>query len=151
MKVNKLPMILMLLVLTVVIPACPAGYYGDRGSNESPAVSERGASDSGETLPLLLDLGSTHCVPCQQMAPILEEMKAEYEGVFNVQVIDVSVDRAAGQQYRVTRIPLQIYFDAGGNELFRHVGFYSKDDMLAKWVDLGYNFEPVNNNSEPGD
>ncbi len=133
-------MLVMLITLAVAIPACPAGYYGDRGSNESPAVSERGESASGESLPLLLDLGSTHCVPCQRMAPILEEMKAEYEGVFDVQVIDVSVDRAAAEQYRVTRIPLQIYFDAGGNELFRHIGFYSKEDMLTKWVDLGYTF-----------
>ena len=34
-------------------------------------------------------------------------------------------------------IPTQIFLDASGKELFRHVGFFSKDDILAKWKELG--------------
>jgi thiol-disulfide isomerase/thioredoxin len=138
-------MFIMLIVLVIAIPACPAQYYSDNGtdnpdSDENASAAQVDEPDTGESLPLLLDLGSTHCIPCQQMAPILEEMKAEYEGVFDVRVIDVSVDRAAGQQYTVTRIPTQIFFDTNGNELYRHIGFFSKEDMLAKWEELGYTF-----------
>ena len=34
-------------------------------------------------------------------------------------------------------IPTQIFFDASGKELFRHVGFYGKEDILGKWKELG--------------
>jgi thioredoxin 1 len=34
-------------------------------------------------------------------------------------------------------IPTQIFFDAEGKELFRHVGFFAKEDILAKWKELG--------------
>jgi thioredoxin 1 len=34
-------------------------------------------------------------------------------------------------------IPTQIFYDADGNELFRHEGFYAKEDILAKWAELG--------------
>jgi thioredoxin 1 len=34
-------------------------------------------------------------------------------------------------------IPTQIFYDAAGRELFRHEGFFGKDDILAKWKELG--------------
>ncbi len=34
-------------------------------------------------------------------------------------------------------IPTQIFFDADGRELFRHTGFYGKEDILAKWRESG--------------
>ncbi len=36
-------------------------------------------------------------------------------------------------------IPTQIFYDADGKERFRHVGFFGKDDILAKWKELGVN------------
>ena len=43
-------------------------------------------------------------------------------------------------KYGVKHIPTQIYFDETGRELFRHEGFYSRDDILGKWRELGYTF-----------
>jgi len=57
-----------------------------------------------------------------------------------VDFIDVWKNPDAGGEYGVRVIPLQIFFDANGKELFRHEGFYAKDDILAKWRDLGYEF-----------
>jgi thioredoxin 1 len=37
-------------------------------------------------------------------------------------------------------IPTQIFFDAEGRELFRHTGFLAKEDILAKWKELGVPF-----------
>jgi thioredoxin 1 len=34
-------------------------------------------------------------------------------------------------------IPTQIFYDAGGTELFRHTGFFGKEDILGKWKELG--------------
>lgn len=91
-------------------------------------------------LPRLVDLGAGKCIPCKMMAPILEELKTEYQGRFDVTFIDVWENREAGQEYGIRVIPTQIFYDADGNELFRHEGFFSKEDILAKWVELDVQF-----------
>ena len=87
--------------------------------------------------PKLLDLGAGKCIPCKMMAPILEEMKKEYAGQLEVEFIDVWKDKDAGKPYNVEIIPTQIFFDASGKELYCHVGFLAKADILAKWKELG--------------
>jgi hypothetical protein len=64
-------------------------------------------------------------------------MKKEYAGRLNVEFIDVWENPGAGKQYGIDLIPTQIFFDAGGKELFRHQGFFGKEDILAKWKELG--------------
>ncbi len=86
--------------------------------------------------PRLVDLGAKKCIPCKMMAPILEELKAEYEGVFKVEFIDVWENPEAGREYGIRLIPTQIFYDSSGKELFRHEGFFSKEDILAKWKEL---------------
>ncbi len=88
-------------------------------------------------LPRLVELGASKCIPCIQMAPILAELKAEYAGQFQVDSIDVWKNPGAAQEHGIQMIPTQIFFDAEGNELLRHVGFFSKEDILATWKKVG--------------
>jgi thioredoxin 1 len=97
-----------------------------------PAVTE-----SAKVLPRLLDLGASKCIPCKKMAPILEELKTGYAGRLKVEFIDVWQNPAEARTYGIEMIPTQIFFGADGKELFRHQGFYGKDEMLAKWQELG--------------
>ena len=90
-----------------------------------------------KALPRLVDLGAKKCIPCKMMAPILEELKAEYEGVLKIEFIDVWENPEAGKEYGIRLIPTQIFYDALGKELFRHEGFFSKEDILTKWKELG--------------
>jgi thioredoxin 1 len=71
------------------------------------------------------------------MAPVLKELTAEYKGRMQVEFIDVWKNPDAGKAFRISLIPTQIFFDAAGKELFRHEGFFSKADILAKWKELG--------------
>jgi len=88
-------------------------------------------------LPKLVDLGADKCIPCKMMAPILKDLKTEYAGRMDVEFIDVWKNPDAGKQHKIQLIPTQIFFDASGKELFRHVGFFGKEDILAKWKELG--------------
>lgn len=88
-------------------------------------------------LPKLVDLGAGKCIPCKKMAPILEELKKEFAGRLEVVFIDVWVNPDAAKPYRIKLIPTQIFFDAAGKELFRHEGFFSREDILGKWKELG--------------
>ena len=95
------------------------------------------APQATQKLPKLLDLGAGKCIPCKMMAPILEQMKTEYAGTLEVEFIDVWKNPDAGKQYAIEVIPTQIFYDATGKELFRHIGFFAKADILAKWKELG--------------
>lgn len=98
-------------------------------------------TDDSAALPRLVDLGSTHCVPCKMMAPILEELDAEYRDQFEVVVIDVREDRSAARLYGIRVIPTQIFYNAEGEELFRHEGFMSKEAILEQWQTLGISID----------
>jgi thioredoxin 1 len=96
-------------------------------------------------LPRLVDLGARKCIPCKKMAPILEEMRETFRGQLDVVFIDVWEDEGANGQYGIKLIPTQIFYDASGKELFRHEGFFSREDILAKWNELGISLrEPTN-------
>jgi len=94
-----------------------------------------------KALPRLVDLGAGTCIPCKMMVPILEELKTEYAGKWQIVVLDVGKNQDLINEYDVSIIPLQIFYDASGNELFRHEGFMAKEDILAKWKELGISFE----------
>jgi thioredoxin 1 len=101
---------------------------------DKAAFSEKRVS---AVLPRLVDLGAKKCIPCKMMAPILEELKKEYTGVFEVDFIDVWQNPNKAVGYGLKVIPTQIFYDTAGREVFRHEGFFSKEDILAKWKDLG--------------
>ena len=124
---------------------CPGGV---RSLPKKPVVSDetgelkvQGAPTPKKKLPRIVDLGAGKCIPCKMMAPILDELKKTYAGQMDVVFIDVWKNPDAGKQYRIKLIPTQIFYDAKGKERFRHEGFFSKEDILAKCKELGFNFK----------
>ncbi len=91
-------------------------------------------------LPKLIDLGADKCIPCKMMAPILDELKKDFAGKLEVEFIDVWKNPDQAGRYGVRMIPTQIFYDPAGKELFRHSGFIGREDILAKWHELGYDF-----------
>jgi len=124
-------LVVLLLIVSTGPPGCQKGSEPDQRTSGGSAG-----------LPRLLDLGAGKCIPCKMMAPILEELKAEYAGSLEVAFIDVWQNKDAGEKYGIQTIPCQIFYDASGKELFRHEGFFSKEEILAKWKELGINLQP---------
>ena len=98
-----------------------------------------GVNSQPNGLPRLLDLGADKCMACKMMTPVLDTLKTEYAGKLEVEFIDVWKNPDVGEKYGLQMIPTQIFFDSKGKELFRHTGFFSKDDILKKWHELGIN------------
>lgn len=117
------------------------------GRDKTTEKTKRNAevATTEQKLPKLLDLGAHKCIPCKKMEPILEELTKEYKGVLNVEFIDVwlSENKAKAKSFGIQSIPTQIFFDADGKELWRHVGFISKKEILSKWKELGYDVKPA--------
>ena len=120
--------------------ACVAVLGWELG--QRPTTAAESAASGAKKLPKLLDLGSKECIPCKMMAPILEDLKQNCADRFAVEFIDVWLkeNAAAAEKHGIRVIPTQIFFDAGGKELWRHEGYLSKEAILAKWKELGYDF-----------
>lgn len=80
-------------------------------------------------LPRMVDVGADKCIPCKKMAPILVELRADYAGIVTIEFVDVWKDSDAGKPYKVRLIPTQVFFDRDGKEVFRHEGFFSREDI----------------------
>jgi thioredoxin 1 len=115
-----------------VCPTSPPTMDGAPAATDS---SPAAVTPTG--LPRLVDLGSTTCIPCKELAPILEELKTEYKGEVSVEFIDVTKNVAAADEYKINVIPTQIFIDKDGKEVFRHEGFYPKADILAQFEKMG--------------
>jgi thioredoxin 1 len=136
----KIGIVAALAVVVAAVVALKDAKQPAAASDAAAAVAVGGAaaeSGSRAPLPRLVDLGADKCIPCKKMAPILEELKKDFAGRMEVEFIDVWKNPDAGKAYNVEMIPTQIFYDAGGKELFRHAGFFGKEDILAKWKELG--------------
>lgn len=109
-----------LIVLTIMLLAGTA--CAELPSTPAAVVTQALASGR----PTVIDLGARTCIQCKKMAPILESLATEYRGKAGVLFIDVSVDSAAADRFKVRMIPTQIFFDARGKEVKRHIGFMDK-------------------------
>jgi len=99
------------------------------------AAQVRDALASGR--PTLIDLGARHCVPCKRMAPILESLAGTYQGKANVIFVDVETDLDTARSLGLQLIPTQVFFDAQGKEVKRHIGFMDETALVEGIEALG--------------
>jgi len=95
------------------------------------------AQTAEQPRPQLIDFGAGKCATCKMMNGILEELTAEHGDQINISFVDVWEDEEAAEKHSIRMIPTQVFLDTEGNELFRHEGFISKEDILKKWAELG--------------
>jgi thioredoxin 1 len=135
-RMSKVWKIAIVVALAAVVAIVIINKQRGPSPGTDPAEDGTGTSPPAAGLPRLVDLGSTTCIPCKMMAPILEELKKEYAGRLQVEFLDVVANPDSATPYKISLIPTQIFFDASGKERFRHEGFFSKEDILAKWKEL---------------
>ena len=147
-KVGKILIVIGLIAAVAVVIIIKQQHKADSGAvvDEGPVKVAAVPKAEGpgavrvealKGLPRMVDLGADKCIPCKMMAPILEELKSEYEGRLIVEFIDVWKNPAEAPKYGIKLIPTQIFYDASGKELFRHEGFFSREDILSKWKEFG--------------
>ncbi len=82
-------------------------------------------------LPVLLDIGATWCGPCKALAPIVEEIAAEYEGKALVCKVDVDEAPGIAAEFRVRNVPT-VLFLKGGAAVDKSVGLVAKATLTEK-------------------
>jgi len=101
-------------------------------AKDNPVDKARG---SGK--PSLVDFGSKGCRPCDMLAPILDTLREKYVGKANVLFVSVQQEQILASRYGIQAIPVQIFFDKAGKEVFRHVGFFPQDQIEKKLAEIG--------------
>ncbi len=80
--------------------------------------------------PTLVDFWAPWCSPCRMIAPIVDEIAAEYFGKAKVGKVNVDENREIAMEYGVMSIPTLIVFK-DGKAVDRVVGFKSKNDLKS--------------------
>lgn len=83
-----------------------------------------------------LEFSSTGCTSCEQMEPVLEEIRNTKNPKINVVFVHIMKPENLDlmKYYGVSAVPMQILLDKEGNEFYRHFGIISADDLLVKFV-----------------
>ncbi|MCU0284816.1 MAG: thioredoxin family protein [Acidobacteria bacterium] len=123
---KKIICLLLVGFLTVSLHATCAA---DDGKNNNDTAKQE---DNTAIKVTFIELGSVRCIPCKKMMPIIEEIKKEYAGQVKVVFYDVWTAEGApfATQYKIKLIPTQVFLDKDGNEYFRHVGFFPKEELV---------------------
>lgn len=129
---------LLMLALVLFLAACSQADSVALADNPPKPTGQ--TSSVVQTLPKLVDVGADKCIPCIKMAPILDQLREDFRGEMDVVFVDVWKKREEAARYGIQMIPTQIFYAADGKELFRHTGFYSREEILARWRELGYDF-----------
>ena len=119
-----------LLILLLMLTCFSFLLLGCGENTDLTSTSLKQAVSNGK--PTLAEFGRGICIPCKEMKPILEELSVEYKGELNVVIVEVDDNVDLTRQFGIMMIPTQIFLDSDGEEVFRHVGFYPKEEIIVQ-------------------
>jgi thiol-disulfide isomerase/thioredoxin len=101
-----------------------------------PSQAQGAAPGKGK--PALYEFGAGYCASCKEMAIIMAELTKSHSDQVEFRLVYVDKEKPLFEQYKIMLIPTQVFVDASGKEVDRHVGALTKDDVLKKLKELKF-------------
>lgn len=102
---------------------------------EVTITKENFASLKAGNLPLVVDFWATWCGPCRMVAPIIEELAAQYDGKIVVGKCDVEDNEDLAAEFGIRNIPTILFFK-NGEVVDKLIGAQSKQKFEEKFEAL---------------
>jgi thioredoxin 1 len=116
-------------ILAVIIAALLGLAAAPARSQGPPATPAR---------PALYDFGMGMCFSCKEMEKILESVKSKYGSQLAVRLVYVDQEKDMFRQYKIIAVPTQVFLDAAGKEVDRHLGLFPEAELIKKLKDLKF-------------
>ncbi|MBE6270665.1 MAG: thioredoxin [Prevotella ruminicola] len=102
---------------------------------EVTITKENFAELKAGNLPLVVDFWATWCGPCRMVAPIIEELAAQYDGKIVVGKCDVEDNEDLATEFGIRNIPTILFFK-NGEVVDKLIGAQSKQKFEEKFEAL---------------
>lgn len=88
--------------------------------------------------PALYEFGSKYCIPCKEMKEVMAALKTSHGDQVEFRLVYVDEEKPLFGQYKIVAIPTQVFLDASGKEVDRHLGALSKEEVIKKLKELKF-------------
>ncbi|MDD4057366.1 MAG: thioredoxin [Bacteroidales bacterium] len=130
---------ILLIIFTMSLPACGSGNGGDEAKSDVTSI-EAPSNSRVKTIkltkseflervvnyeenpnewkylgdkPAIIDFYADWCGPCKTLAPILEQLAAEYEGEIYIFKVDTEAERELAAAFGIRSIPTMVFVPMG--------------------------------------
>jgi len=88
--------------------------------------------------PALYEFGAKTCIPCKEMKKVMAGLKGQYSDQVEFRMVYVDENRPMFGQYKIVAISTQVFLDASGKEVDRHLGALTKEEVIKKLKELKF-------------
>lgn len=88
--------------------------------------------------PAVYEFGAGFCFSCKEMEKVMAELKTSLGDKVEFRMVYMDKEKPLFQQFQIILIPTQVFLNAEGKEVDRHVGALTKEQVLAKLSELKF-------------